>query len=607
MKTIGEIRRSQVLSGNGPGAIIDFRSPAGAPISVVAAGLESWDALSYRKGLQNEQQTVHEPLQAKLGVQGFRLPPVGFEVINKQKRERLLPARRFPGWHVCPKCNLLQPTQKWGSKQGRPELLCTSRECAGGAGRKAKDVFVVPVRFVMTCQDGHLQDFPWGTWPTHSKTCTRRGPLKLLGDGAGLKGLKVHCTECSAERTLEGALSPALFQNQKCRGEQPWLGQSAAGCDHTPVPIQRGASNAYFPIIESALDVPPFGGSFRDALDKYWLDLMDLDDLEQVPRYVRLRIYPEWNDSSVSADDLANRILTLMRMLREETDLRVQEHFMLRTGSSEADPHKNFLTRPQKVPAGLQEGISHLVSVERLREVRALRGFTRLNPAESGEVGPRIAPLSRERSKWLPAIEVRGEGIFVGFDAARLGAWEAQIAVVARAAQAARAAERSWRAFNGPDRPFAQDVSARLLLIHTTAHAVAERLSLESGYSTASIRERLYVSPGPQGMCGFLLYTSAPDSDGTLGGLSRQGRTARFNEVFRAAIRGLEWCSSDPLCSTGILSLSEGSKLAACHCCTFVPETSCEHFNRHLDRGMLVGTPDHPEIGYFRNLLNDGV
>lgn len=279
---------------------------------------------------------------------------------------------------------------------------------------------------------------------------------------------------------------------------------------------------------------------------------------------------------------------------------------MLRTGSSEADPHKNFLTKPQTVPSDLREGISHLVSVERLREVRALRGFTRLSPAESGETGPRIAKLSKARHNWLPAIEVRGEGIFVGFDAGRLSEWEENEVVKARAKCAAEAAERSWRELNGPERPFTQDVSARLLLIHTTAHAVAERLSLESGYSTASIRERLYVSPGSQGMCGFLLYTSAPDSDGTLGGLSRQGRALHFGEVFRSAIRGLEWCSSDPLCATGTLSMSEGSGLSACHCCTFVPEPSCEHFNRHLDRGMLVGTPDYPEIGYFRHLLAGG-
>lgn len=605
MKTIGDIRRSQVVSGNGPGALIDFRSPDGAPISVVAAGLETWDALSLRKGLQNEQTTRHEPLQQKLDVQGFRLPPVGPEGRGDKRRDRVLPARRFPGWHVCPKCNLLQPTKKWRRRQGRSELTCGSCERSGG-GRKARAVHVIPVRFIVTCPDGHLQDFPWASWPTHLADCSRRGPLKLIGEGAGLKGLSVHCTECAAERSLEGALSPSALKTHKCRGDRPWLGENGAGCAHVPVAIQRGASNAYFPVIESALDVPPFGGTFREMLEDYWDDLKSLDDLDKVPLYVAKRIHPEWHDQTVPVEELGIRVQKLIAMLRNPVDLREQEHFMLRTGSSEADRHKHFLTRPQKIPEGLAGVVSHLVSVERLREVRALRGFTRLHPAEGGETGPRIAPLSKAKLNWLPAIEVRGEGIFVGFDPKRLVEWEQGAVVRTRAQQAAAAAERAWRELNGDERPFTQDVSARFLLIHTTAHAVAERLSLDSGYSTASVRERLYVSPGPSGMCGFLLYTSAPDSDGTLGGLSRLGRSGPFGQIFRSAIQDLQWCSSDPLCGTGILSLSEGSGLAACHCCTFVPEPSCEHFNRHLDRGMLVGTPDHPEIGYFRDILGEG-
>jgi hypothetical protein len=211
------------------------------------------------------------------------------------------------------------------------------------------------------------------------------------------------------------------------------------------------------------------------------------------------------------------------------------------------------------------------VSVERLREVRALQGFTRLSPVEAGDSSSFIAPLSERKLNWLPAIEVRGEGIFISFDEPQVIEWENRPEVIARAADAHSAAERSWKEHNSEERPFPFMISARFLLVHTTAHALAERLSLDSGYSTASIRERLYVSPGPGGMCGFLLYTSAPDSDGTLGGLSRKGRTSELGPILLAALRDLEWCSSDPLCSSGILSLSEGSGSAACHCCTFIP------------------------------------
>jgi len=604
VKPIGKIRRSQVLTGNGPGAIIDFRGENGAPVSVVAAGLEAWDQLTIKKGLFNDQCIYHKPLQARLQVNGFRLPPVGEEKAGGQKRARLLPAYRFPDWHVCPKCNLLQRTRFWNSEIGKPELWCPA--CSSGRGRRISKVYAVPVRFIVTCPAGHLQDFPWTSWPKHAEHCSGKKPLKLTGDGAGLKGLRVHCTECKGERDLDGALSRDALSRFSCKGVSPWLRKNEEPCSHQPVAIQRGASNAYFPVIDSALDVPPFGGSLQTMLEDHWPDIIALDDREQLPDFVRKRIHPLWPDPDVTSEDLTEQILTMLTILDDPAgDLRPNEHLMLCSGSSGGEQFPQFQISPQAIPKDLTGALSHLVAVERLREVRALRGFTRLSPVEAADNTAFVAPLSQKRQNWLPAIEVYGEGIFINFDEAAVSSWESRPEVIERAAKAHKAAEQSWLDHNGGDRPFPMTISARFLLIHTTAHILSERLSLDSGYSTASIRERLYVSPGPSGMCGFLLYTSAPDSDGTLGGLSRKGRTSEIGPVLLAALRDLEWCSSDPLCSSGILSLSEGSGSAACHCCTFLPEPSCEHFNRHLDRGMLVGTPESPGLGFFRRLIDE--
>ena len=445
------------------------------------------------------------------------------------------------------------------------------------------------------------------SWPKHAVSCSRKKPLKLIGEGAGLKGLKVHCTECKAERDLDGALSPGALGKISCDGRSPWLKTAPETCSHQPVAIQRGASNAYFPVIESALDVPPFGGSFRDMLEDFWPDIIALDDRSQLPAFVRKRIHPLWPEPDTRPEDLTARILTLLTILDNKTgDLRPNEHLMLYSGGPDGEEFPEFQISPQQIPRDLQGVLDRVVSVERLREVRALRAFTRLSPVEAADSSAFVAPLSERRLNWLPAIEVRGEGIFINFDESAVSSWENDPDVAERAAKAHQAAERAWQDHNGSDRPFPMLISARFLLVHTTAHALSERLSLDSGYSTASIRERLYVSPGLGGMCGFLLYTSAPDSDGTLGGLSRKGRTSEIGPILLAALRDLEWCSSDPLCSSGILSLSEGAGSAACHSCTFLPETSCEHFNRHLDRGLLVGTPEKPGLGFFRKLLDGG-
>jgi hypothetical protein len=128
------------------------------------------------------------------------------------------------------------------------------------------------------------------------------------------------------------------------------------------------------------------------------------------------------------------------------------------------------------------------------------------------------------------------------------------------------------------------------------------QLSLDCGYSTASLRERLYVDEENPGMAGLLIYTSTTDADGTLGGLQRQGTPTLIRRTIPAAIHAMDWCSSDPLCIEGHMAAPEAASGAACHACVLAPETACEHFNRLLDRALLVGTPGHPETGFFKGL-----
>jgi hypothetical protein len=246
--------------------------------------------------------------------------------------------------------------------------------------------------------------------------------------------------------------------------------------------------------------------------------------------------------------------------------------------------------------------VKKLVRVTRLREVRALTGFTRIHPP-GGESAAALAPIAVRKMRWLPAIEVRGEGIFLALQAEALRAWEQQSHVVERVLRLEKAVRDDWAARH-PELPFNLSLKPRFVMLHTLAHALIRQLTLDCGYSTASLRERLYVSEGDNGMCGVLIYTSTPDSDGTLGGLERQGLPMRFEPAFLSAIRALEWCSSDPLCIEEAIGGLDTFNLAACHACCLAPETSCEHYNRYLDRALLVGSADEPSLGFFQSILH---
>lgn len=152
-------------------------------------------------------------------------------------------------------------------------------------------------------------------------------------------------------------------------------------------------------------------------------------------------------------------------------------------------------------------------------------------------------------------------------------------------------------------------ISPKFILLHTLSHLLIRQLSFECGYSITNLSERIYCADESEGkqMAGIFIYTASGDSEGTLGGLVRQGRPDAFPRVFRKAIAGAKACSNDPVC---ILSQGQGLEtlnLAACHTCVLLPETCCEERNGFLDRGMLIGTFEDRGIGFYSELLQNKI
>ena len=154
--------------------------------------------------------------------------------------------------------------------------------------------------------------------------------------------------------------------------------------------------------------------------------------------------------------------------------------------------------------------------------------------------------------------------------------------------EALRSAYGRWR----ENRDLAPDPAfpiARYLLVHTLSHLLLRQVALECGYSSASIRERLYIGTLERPTAGFLLSTAASDSEGTLGGLVALGEARFLGRLLSQALEDAQTCSSDPLCAERLPEPPSDSLYgAACHACLFASETSCEAGNRWLHRAVLV-------------------
>jgi hypothetical protein len=149
---------------------------------------------------------------------------------------------------------------------------------------------------------------------------------------------------------------------------------------------------------------------------------------------------------------------------------------------------------------------------------------------------------------------------------------------------------------------FLPEATDRFVLLHTLSHLLIRQLCFECGYSSSSLSERIY-SDDEEGMAGILIYTASADSEGALGGLVREGLPDRLYGTFKTALFRANWCSSDPICSELQQQGVQGLNKSACHACTLVAETSCDHANSLLDRSVLIGAADAPQTGYFNHLV----
>ncbi|MEV4321274.1 DUF1998 domain-containing protein [Microbispora rosea] len=592
---VGAVRRAQMITTYGVGSMIAIEDR-----SYIVSGLDTWKD-NYRWG-----GVLYEPrLQHWLGVTHFQLPPADEPSSGDGVRIRM-----FPDMYSCSKCERLQPFRKFGSPEGRS--LCG-----------ACDKPLTPSRFVVACENGHLDDFPYFAW-VHKKTTPDGSAsdhtLSLCSTGrtASLRSVVVKCS-CGKEASLQGAFGRRALRDLgiSCGGRRPWLGWGSdqSACPADPRTLQRGSSAAWFPINRSALSIPPWSDSLHRRLNEHYamLRVAVANAVQESAILDMIKASGILKESRFSAEDVLAAVherMALETSARPDSDteagfepanvLRQEEYQQLFDGTAAADRGDDFECVPPERYKGvpLPKEIQRAMLVKRLREVRALQSFTRVEMPDPTGGDTRRAALFTGNVTWLPAIEVSGEGVFLTLDQVLLKQWERLTGPVQRAALIRKHHEELMHR-RYPDRPqdeLRSPVTPRYVLLHTLAHVLINEWSLDSGYPAASLRERLYVSDD---MAGILIYTATSDSAGSLGGLVAQGEHVRLRNTLAAAIDRASWCSQDPPCMESEASGVDSLNLAACYACVLLPETSCETNNVFLDRAMLVGTTDDPKTGFF--------
>ncbi len=602
---IGQLRSSQILFTYGVGAIADLLN-----LSVIIMGLDEWDSVYFREIKENRllvkvQNELDKPIKKLLS------PPVDTngQKTNPWEEKRGIPVAPFPSWMVCPQCRLLAPleSQLFQVKQDRyrPEKTHYVHQ---NCNKAKKPPTVIPVRFVVACEKGHLDEFPW-LYFVHGGNSKCSGPLELeeYGVSGSTTDIYVKCKQCNATRPLSEAFGESGKKSlPRCRGRHPHLRDFDESCTQQMRAMLLGASNSWFSVTLSALSLPEGNDQIQELVNQNWSKLQKatnpelLEMILEVGDLHELKTYPIQEVYEV----IQTKLKSQNEEIQEEQDLKTPEWQAFTT----VDISKNtneFQLRPVDPPTGFADYFEQTVLVERLKEVRALIGFTRIQSAadflDSNEKID-LAPLSRNFIDWVPATETRGEGIFLQLAEHKLKMWEHLPAVQEKAKQVYQA-QKNWLNSRNLNPDKAVFPGMRYLLIHSLAHALMRQLAIACGYNAASLRERIYSElpeskNGPQ--AGVLIYTAAADSEGTLGGLVNLGEPDSLGYHLQAALEAMKICASDPLCAEHTPSDANLSlHWASCHACLFSPETSCERGNKFLDRSLLVRTLSNPELAFF--------
>ena len=613
--------RSKMISAyGGVGSIID--SP---DASIIIETFDKWGYPDYYDQEINKYIILDDRLVSRLR---FRFPKlkhlVSIPVEEDNWKTDVQPqANYFPKWFYCPRCHRFMHLEDWKAHwqgNGDFDLQCFDPECKGE--------HLEQVRFVMTCDDGHIQDLPWQYWnnrrPVNQNTddkekqkeedddenkqenetkinliyekCCSSQELyyKISNENTDLSGIHIECKNCHKSATLKSIFN---FSQKFCSGIKYWLGYqngeySFDSCDKKAMVKIKTSNSIYYANTLSSLWIPEkqilhLTPEIRTEIDSIVNDPdFEPRDLEKFARRAKIAIeiinqYLDGNVESYIPDEIYRQ---------SEYD-----YFL----NKQQPEDKSIRFRLIQVKDQLN-GFEKLVKIDRLKKITVQTSFTRNDPIDTdsiliGDTGYEYKVKRQSLSKnvyetrILPAIENYGEGILFVLDEQKLKSWEKNDIVKQRIQTIQKHAEDSdWQLHKIE----AKKLTPRKILIHTLSHLLIREFEYFVGYPMSSMQERLYVS---EQMNGFLI--SAYDgTDGYLGGLTKLcNNLSTLQDIINRALERAKNCSLDPICyeseGQGIAQLN----LAACHSCTLISDTSCEINNVFLDRRLVIDE----SFGYF--------
>ena len=506
-------------------------------------------------------------------------------LLDKKENEGIYNTIAFPDWGLCVEHGYLYEFD--GDRTRCP--LCKAKKIFTNQRKQA-------IRFVRACPAGHLDDVDWRGMIDHTASCSSR-IYRWNNEGGSLDNLKIVCSSCNHKTTLQDVYN----KNKKCTGRFPEKPKHYVDCSEESRITLRGSSMLRIPKLLPLVAIPGPVSKCHKALSKNTLltILNSDDDWTQAKLIKRITMLNKNSPGSILDDDL-HIIETVNEKTLKTAIIDVQEnnrnspstllekrYYEFKTLQNAArnghplnpdtDPYFSVPKRRIRSDGNDKDSIKlktkklRVSPIEKLKVITVQKGYQRLGTEDLDIKGIKHPVIEKfhlhEDERWYPGIEQIGEGIFIDDHDEDLNI-----------------SSQEW---NERFRALGHiEYHPVFVWWHSLAHRLISAISLHSGYSSASIREIVYINKESENVKGgILLYTSQPGGDGSLGGMS--SKVSTFERIVEQAISDLEFCSNDPLCYEQNVK-KIGDSGAACYACLHMSETSCSYFNRFLDRKILL-------------------
>lgn len=211
--------------------------------------------------------------QFKSEIKIFRLPTNAD--LRVPETQNVLEGYIFPQWGICTQHNGNKIMMKFSQidQYGYIALECPRCREQGLALKRG-----VPVRFVLACPNGHLQDLPWRRLVHKKQSCTNE-VFEWIETGGD--NFVVRCIKCQMQIEYlgeDGLKMRSINGRLTCLGqfpEIPGFGHNAS-CDPIVSPsgehisaarlILRNSTALHTPKILTSVQIPRFAGSLYTAL-----------------------------------------------------------------------------------------------------------------------------------------------------------------------------------------------------------------------------------------------------------------------------------------------------------------------------------------------------